>query len=169
MGLQHEWVGFHLTFQDKYEAIEREMQREEIRSLLEEEERVKEEEADRKRQKRLEEALQRRKTREEQQEKQRLEEEGNWEKAMSGELSGRRKAAIGAAENVSEVQRLAEEDFLIVDKEFDLYTAMHKSKLRVALALPCGVALALPCGVALALPCGVALALPCGVGSVMLS
>lgn len=87
---------------------------------------MKEEEAEQKRQKRMEEALQRRKTREEQQEKQRMEEETNWEKAMSGELSGRRKAAIGAAENVSEVQRLAE-NFLITDKEFDLYTAMHKS------------------------------------------
>lgn len=104
------------------------MQREELRKLEAEEERAKEEEAEQKRQKRLEEALKRRKAREEQQQKQRLEEESNWEKAMSGELSGRRKAAIGAAENVSEVQRLAE-DFLLTDKDFDLYTAMHKSKL----------------------------------------
>ena len=109
--------------------MEREMQREEIRQLEAEEERAKEEEAEKKRQKRMEEALERRKAREEQQVKQRMEEESNWEKAMSGELSGRRKAAIGAAENVSEVQRLAEESFITDDKEFDLYTAMHKSEL----------------------------------------
>ncbi len=93
-----------------------------------EEERTKEEAADLKRQKRMEEALQRRKAREEQQQQLRIEEENNWEKAMSGELSGRRKAAIGAAENVSEVQRMAE-NFLLTDKDFDLYTAMHKSEL----------------------------------------
>ncbi len=107
--------------------MDRELRREELRKLDAEEEMEREEEAEKKRQKRLEEALQRRKTREEQQQKQRLEEESNWEKAMSGELKGRRKAAIGAAENVSEVQRLAN-DFLMADKDFDLYTAMHKSE-----------------------------------------
>ena len=115
------------AMQERLDALEREMQREELRKLQAEEERAKEEEAEQKRQKRLEEALKRRKAREEQQQKQRMEEESNWEKAMSGELSGRRKAAIGAAENVSEVQRLAE-DFLLTDKDFDLYTAMHKSR-----------------------------------------
>ena len=109
------------------EAMEREMQREELRKLDAEEMRVKEEEAETKRQKRMEEALQRRKAREEQQVKQRMEEETNWEKAMSGELKGRRKAAIGAAENVSEVQMA--ENFLLTEKDFDLYTAMHKSEL----------------------------------------
>lgn len=102
------------------------MQREELRKLEAEEIRIKEEEAETKRQKRMEEALQRRKAREEQQEKQRMEEETNWEKAMSGELKGRRKAAIGAAENVSEVQMA--ENFLLTEKDFDLYTAMHKSE-----------------------------------------
>ena len=114
--------------------MEREKRRDELRKLEAEEERVKEKEAELKRQKRLEEALQRRKAREEQQEKQRQEEENNWEKAMSGELSGRRKAAIGAAENVSEVQRMAE-DFLLTDKDFDLYTAMHKSEWSSLLGL----------------------------------
>jgi hypothetical protein len=113
--------------QERLEAQEREMRREELRKLDAEEVRAKEEEADMKRQKRMEEALQRRKAREELQEKQRLEEENNWEKAMSGELKGRRKAAIGAAENVTEVQMA--EKFLLTDKDFDLYTAMHKSKL----------------------------------------
>ena len=113
--------------QERLEAMERERCREELRKLDAEEERAREEEAERKRQKRLEEALQRRKAREEQQQKLRQEEESNWEKAMSGELKGRRKAAIGAAENVSEVQRLTD-DFLIADKDFDLYTAMHKSE-----------------------------------------
>ena len=103
------------------------MRRDELRRLEAEEESLKEKEAELKRQKRMEEALQRRKAREAQQEKLRMEEEDNWEKAMSGELSGRRKAAIGAAENVSEVQRLAE-NFLLTDKDFDLYTAMHKSE-----------------------------------------
>lgn len=103
------------------------MQRQELRQFEEEEQRAKEEVVERKRQKRMEEAVQRRKFKEEQQEKLRIEEESNWEKAMSGELSGRRKAAIGAAENVSEVQRLAE-DFMLTDKDFDLYIAMHKSK-----------------------------------------
>lgn len=114
------------VFQDRLEALEREMRREELRKLEAEEVRVKEEEADLKRQKRMEEALQRRKAREQQQVKQRMEEDDNWEKAMSGELKGRRKAAIGAAENVSEVQMA--ENFLLTDKDFDLYTAMHKSK-----------------------------------------
>lgn len=115
--------------------MEREMCREELRKLEAEEERVKEEEAELKRQKRMEEALQRRKVREEQQQKQRIEEETNWEKAMSGELSGRRKAAIGAAENVSEVQRMAE--ILLTDKDFDLYTAMHKSELQWSTLVGC--------------------------------
>lgn len=111
--------------QERSEALERELQREEIRRLEAEEERQREEEAEKKRQKKLEDALQRRKLREEQQQKQRKEEESNWEKAMSGELSGRRKAAIGAAENVSEVQRMAE---VLDEKDFDLCTAMHKSE-----------------------------------------
>lgn len=95
-----------------------------------EEAHAREEEAELKRQKRVEDALQRRKAREEQQAKQRVEEDNNWEKAMSGELSGRRKAAIGAAENVSEVQRMAE-NFLLTDNHF---TAMHKSELFYAKA-----------------------------------
>ena len=104
------------------------MQREEMRRIDEEEEQVREEEAELKRQHRMEEALQRRKLREEEQQKLRQEEESNWEKAMSGELSGRRKAAIGAAESVSEVQRMAEGFLLTEDRDFDLYTAMHKSE-----------------------------------------
>ena len=104
------------------------MQREDLRRIKEEEDQVKEEEAEKKRQRRLEEALQRRKMREDQQQKLREEEESNWEKAMSGELRGRRKAAIGAAESVSEVQRLAEGFLLTEDRDFDLYTAMHKSE-----------------------------------------
>lgn len=104
------------------------MQREELRRMEEEEEEAKEEEADRKRQRRMEEALQRRKAREEEQVKLRQEEESNWEKAMSGELSGRRKAAIGAAESVSESRRMVEGFLLTEDREFDLYTAMHKSE-----------------------------------------
>ena len=108
--------------------MERERQREELRQLEAEEQRIKEEEAEKKRLKRMEEALQRRKVREEQQQKQRLEEESNWEKAMSGELTGRRKAAIGAAENVSEVQRMAEDFMLTDDKDFDIFVAMYKSE-----------------------------------------
>ena len=104
------------------------MQREELRRLQEEEELAREEEVDRKRQRRLEEALQRKKHKEEQQQKLRQEEESNWEKAMSGELSGRRKAAIGAAENVSEVQKIADSLLLSEDRDLDLYTAMYKSK-----------------------------------------
>ena len=42
---------------------------------------------------------------EEEQAKIREEEEKNWEKALSGVLSGRRRAAIGAAQNVSEVAK----------------------------------------------------------------
>ncbi len=104
------------------------MQREELRQLEEEEELAREEEADRKRQRKIEEALQRKKKKEEEQQKLRQEEESNWEKAMSGELSGRRKAAIGAAENVSEVQRISDSLLLSEDKDLDLYTAMYKSK-----------------------------------------
>lgn len=40
---------------------------------------------------------------EEEQTKQREEEDKHWTKALSGELSGPRKAAIGAAQNVTEV------------------------------------------------------------------
>lgn len=121
--------------------MERELCREELRKLDAEEEQAREKEAEIKRQKRMEEALQRRKAREELQQKQRMEEESNWEKAMSGELKGRRKAAIGAAENVSEVQRLTE-DFLMTDKDFDLYTAMHKSEYVMCCT---GVAMPSPC------------------------
>lgn len=109
-------------------ALERELQREDLRRIEEAEVQVREEEAEQKRQRRMEEALQRRKQREEEQQKLRQEEESNWEKAMSGELSGRRKAAIGAAESVSEVQRMSEGFLLTEDTEFNLYTAMHKSE-----------------------------------------
>ena len=99
-----------------------------MRHLEEEEELAREEEADRKRQRRIEEAVQRKKKKEEEQQKLRQEEENNWEKAMSGELSGRRKAAIGAAESVSEVQRIADSLLLSEDRDLDLYTAMYKSE-----------------------------------------
>ena len=107
-------------------ALEREMEREEMRKLEAEEQRQAEEEAEQKRQQKREEAIQRRKVREEQQAKQREAEEENWERAMSGELSGRRKTAIEAAKNVSEVTTFG--DALLVEEKAELYTAMYKSK-----------------------------------------
>ena len=100
-------------------AMDREMEREEMRKIDAEELRLAEEEADQKRQQRREEALQRRKSREEQQAKQREAEEENWEKAMSGELTGRRKAAIESAFT----------DTLLVEERNELTTAMYKSEL----------------------------------------
>ena len=44
---------------------------------------------------------------EEEQSKIREEEEKNWEMAMSGNLSGPRRAAIGAAQSVAEVAKTA--------------------------------------------------------------
>jgi hypothetical protein len=70
--------------------------------------------------------------REEEQVKVREEEEKNWQQAMSGELSGPRKAALGAAEGVSEVIKAVEgegglDDLAMEDdKEEFLYTAFYK-------------------------------------------
>ena len=112
--------------QDKLMALDREFEREEMRKINAEEQRQADEEAEKKRQERREEALQRRKAREEQQAKQREAEEENWEKAMSGELTGRRKAAIGASKSVSEVTLLGEQ--LLAEEKNDMYTAMFKSE-----------------------------------------
>ena len=65
--------------------------------------------------------------REEQQAKQREEEDEHWNKAMSGELSGPRKAALATAESVSEVQRISDQ-LQDVERDEDMYTAMYKSK-----------------------------------------
>ncbi len=65
--------------------------------------------------------------REEEQVRVRQEEEEVWSKALSGELSGPRKAAIGAAENVTGVQIEEPWDLITADKDDDLYTAMFKS------------------------------------------
>ena len=91
---------------------------------------MRQEEADEKRRRKHDEAIQRRKKKQEEQARVRKEEEENWEKALSGELSGPRKAALGAAEGVSDVQRLTEEFQLqlVADRDEDLYTAMFKSK-----------------------------------------
>ena len=96
-----------------------------------EEERVRQEEAEEKRRKRHDEAMQRRKKKQEEQARVRKEEEQNWEKALSGELSGPRKAALGAAEGVSDAHRLSEElqMQLVADRDEDLYTAMYKGML----------------------------------------
>lgn len=114
--------------EERLEAIAREMQREELRRMQAEEERERQEELEKKRQKKREEALERRKAKEEAQQKLREEEEENWEKALSGELSGRRRAAIGAAENVSEEQLINQQFQLVEGRDEDLYTAMYKSK-----------------------------------------
>lgn len=116
--------------EERLDAIAREMQREELRRLQAEEEKEKQEELERKRQKKREEALERRKAKEEAQQKQREEEEENWEKALSGELSGRRKAAIGA-ENVSEEALIHRQFQLVEGRDEDLYTAMYKSELLI--------------------------------------
>lgn len=114
--------------QERQEALIREEQRLEYRRLQAEEERAKQEEADEKRRRRHDEAIQRRKQRQEEQARVRREEEENWEKALSGELSGPRKAALGAAEGVSDSQ-LSEQLQLqfVADRDEDLYTAMFKS------------------------------------------
>ena len=114
--------------EERLEAVAREMQREELRRLQAEEEKEKQEELEKKRQRKREEALERRKAKEEAQQKQREEEDENWEKALSGELSGRRKAAIGAAENVSEDQLISRQFQLVEGRDEDLYTAMYKSE-----------------------------------------
>ena len=108
----------------------REQQRLEFRRLQAEEEKARQEEADEKRRRKHDEAIQRRKQKQEEQARVRREEEENWEKALSGELSGRRKAAIGAAEGVSDTQRLSEQlqMQLVADRDEDLYTAMFKSR-----------------------------------------
>lgn len=107
----------------------REEQRLEIRKLQAEEDKARQEEAEEKRRRRHDEAIQKRKQKQEEQARVRKEEEENWEKALSGELSGPRKAALGAAEGVSDVQRLSEELQLqlVADRDEDLYTAMFKS------------------------------------------
>ncbi len=108
-------------------AMDREMEREEMRKLESEEQRIADEEAEQRRQQKREEALARRKAREEKQAKQREAEEENWEKAMSGELTGRRKAAIVSAKNVSTVNAFA--DTVLVEERNELTTAMYKSEL----------------------------------------
>lgn len=67
--------------------------------------------------------------REEQQQRIRSEEDENWSKALSGELSGPRRAAIGAAEQVSEGQ-LSHEwvEIISAERDQELYTAMFKSE-----------------------------------------
>lgn len=114
------------------EALAREEQRLEFRRLQAEEEKARQEEADEKRRRKHDEAIQRRKQKQEEQARVRREEEENWEKALSGELSGPRKAAIGAAEGVSDTQRLSEELQLqlVADRDEDLYTAMFKSRWK---------------------------------------
>ena len=64
--------------------------------------------------------------REEEQKRQRIEEEEIWTKALSGELSGPRRAA----ENVTESQQMTERawELLAEDRDADLYTAMFKSE-----------------------------------------
>ena len=109
-------------------AMDREMEREEMRKLESEEQRIADEEAEQRRQQKREEALARRKAREEKQAKQREAEEENWEKAMSGELTGRRKAAIVSAKNVSTVNAFA--DTVLVEERNELTTAMYKTMLR---------------------------------------
>ncbi len=66
--------------------------------------------------------------REEEQSRVRMEEDEVWSKAMSGELSGPRRAALGAAEGVSEVQGIEPWDLIVAGKHEELYTAMYKSK-----------------------------------------
>ncbi|CAI8034138.1 Cat eye syndrome critical region protein 2 homolog [Geodia barretti] len=118
--------------EERLDAQLRERQREVLRKEREEEKRRKEDEAEEKRQKRRDEAILRRKAREEEQMKVREEEEKNWQQAMSGELSGPRKAALGAAEGVSEVIKAVEgegglDDLAMEgDKEEFLYTAFYK-------------------------------------------
>ena len=63
--------------------------------------------------------------REEEQARNRQAEEENWSKALTGELSGRRKAAIGAAQGMDGTQQLFED---ITDKEGDLLTTMFKGE-----------------------------------------
>ncbi len=106
--------------------MKREIQREEQRQQ-DEEERVKmEEEAEKKHQVRLEEVIRRRKAREEKQQQQRQKEEQNWSLALSGELSGPRKAAIGAVQGVVLTQHE-----LMEDKDEDLYTDMYKGTITI--------------------------------------
>ena len=67
--------------------------------------------------------------REEEQAHLRQQEEENWSKALSGELSGPRKAAVSGQEKVIETQKLAEGLVeLLEDRNEDLYTAMYKGK-----------------------------------------
>lgn len=108
------------------------MEREEMRKYEAEEQRLADEEAEKKRQQRREEAIQRRKAKEEQQAKQREAEEENWEKAMSGELTGRRKAAIVSAKSVSTVSAAFGET-LLEDEKNELNTAMYKSEFACTL------------------------------------
>ena len=100
--------------------MEREIQREEQRKEEEEEKAREEEEAEKKHQEKMAEVIKRRKARKEEQEKQRQQEEENWSRALSGELSGPRKAALGAVQGVVQTQHLIEA------KDEDLYTDMYK-------------------------------------------
>lgn len=107
--------------EERYDALEREIQREEQRKEEEEEKAREEEEAEKKHQEKMAEVIQRRKARKEEQEKQRQQEEENWSRALSGELSGPRKAALGAVQGVVQTQHLIEA------KDEDLYTDMYKA------------------------------------------
>jgi len=66
--------------------------------------------------------------REEEQERVRKEEEENWSKALSGELSGPRPAALGAAESVTANVVGEVPEYLRIEEERDeeMYTAMFK-------------------------------------------
>ena len=69
--------------------------------------------------------MKRKKAKEEKQKEQRMEEEENWSKALSGELSGPRRAALGAVQGVAQTQQLID---VIDDKDEYLYTAMYKGE-----------------------------------------
>ena len=84
--------------------------------------------------------------REEEQERVRKEEEENWSKALSGELSGPRAAALGAAESVSANVEGGVPEFLTFeeDKDEDMYTAMFKSECVCVLCVCVCVCRSLP-------------------------
>lgn len=111
----------YLCLQERHDALEREIQREEQRKQEEEERLKMEEEAEKKHQERLEEVIKRRKAKEEKQQQLRQKEEQNWSLALSGELSGPRRAAIGAVQGVVQTQ-----SELMEEKDIDLYTDMYK-------------------------------------------
>lgn len=71
--------------------------------------------------------------REEEQERVRKEEEENWSKALSGELSGPRPAALGAAESVTANVVGEVPEYLRMEEERDeeMYTAMFKSECEL--------------------------------------